>query len=187
MRNEQLRPNGETLLFDSKNLDKSTPALRKHMSKFIGTTLAIIRVDDKGKVLEAKKGSLAKYLAEPPFVVTLPVSGGGVGQVWQRNYRVHLRTGEKYKAVQSYRCKSIQGTAAVIEIQTAFLDQPESKLDLLPLFPKEISGEVVFDLAAGRMRSTELTIQKELQGHQGKGSSYLFTSSFREELVSGKK
>ena len=38
MRNEQKRANGETLLFDSQDLDKSTPELREQMSKYIGQT-----------------------------------------------------------------------------------------------------------------------------------------------------
>src|SRR5687767_5900347 len=36
MRNEQTRPNGEVLLFDSTQPDKSTPLLKEHMAKFIG-------------------------------------------------------------------------------------------------------------------------------------------------------
>src|SRR5207237_727031 len=67
MRHEQSRPNGETLLFDSANPDKSTPELREQMSKFIGQTLAVLRVDSLGRVVGVQQGSSAKYEAEPPF------------------------------------------------------------------------------------------------------------------------
>src|SRR5262245_55431984 len=40
MRNEQTRPNGEVLLFDSGALDKSTPELKEQMNKYIGQTVA---------------------------------------------------------------------------------------------------------------------------------------------------
>ena len=49
--------NGDTLLFDSQNLDKSTPELREQMKKYIGSTLAIVRVDGHGRVHEVKQGS----------------------------------------------------------------------------------------------------------------------------------
>src|SRR5262245_56033690 len=49
MRHEQSRPNGETLMFDSANPDKSTPELREQMGKFIGQTLAVLRVDSLGR------------------------------------------------------------------------------------------------------------------------------------------
>src|SRR5688500_5892888 len=41
MRNEQIRPGGNTLLFDSQDLEKSTPELREAMAKFIGKPLAV--------------------------------------------------------------------------------------------------------------------------------------------------
>src|SRR5262245_42493899 len=61
MRNEQKRGNGDTLLFDSQNPDKSTPELAKQMGKFIGQTLSIVRMDGYGRVLEVTQGSKASY------------------------------------------------------------------------------------------------------------------------------
>src|SRR5438552_394626 len=65
MRNEQKRANGETLLFDSQNLEKSTPELRDQMKKYIGATVAVVRLDGYGRVIEVKQGNAATYDAEP--------------------------------------------------------------------------------------------------------------------------
>ena len=88
MRNEQKRPNGETLLFDSKNLDKSTPALKEGMGKFVGQTLAVIRIDNFGRVVEVKQGNASRYEAEPPFVVVFPAAKAEKGQAWRRQYNL---------------------------------------------------------------------------------------------------
>src|SRR5262249_35410938 len=83
MRNEQERPGGETVLFDSDAPDKSTPELREQLARYIGVPLAVIRVDARGMVTEVKQGSAARYESEPPFVLTLPDKAPAVGQAWE--------------------------------------------------------------------------------------------------------
>src|SRR5438128_11564100 len=102
MRNEQKRTNGETLLFDSQDQAKSNPALYEQMSKFIGKTLAVLRIDPFGRVIEVKQGVASRYEAEPPFVIVFPAAKAQVGQAWRRPYTITLDpplgTGEKYQA-----------------------------------------------------------------------------------------
>ena len=42
LRNEQSRPNGEALIFDSANLDKCDPETRKRMAQYVGPPLAVV-------------------------------------------------------------------------------------------------------------------------------------------------
>jgi len=188
MRNEQKRPNGETLLFDSKNLEKSTPALKEGMGKFVGQTLAVIRIDGYGRVVEVKQGNAARYEAEPPFVVVFPAAKAEKGQAWRRQYNLvmdpPLGTGEKYAAEQRYECTSIKDTMATLAVATTFKTMPESMRERLPLLQKDVQGEVQFDLEAGRIVSSVFNIDKTIENHQGKDSSYRFQSKYAEELVS---
>ena len=187
MRNEQKRPGGESLLFDSQNLDKSTPALREQMGKFIGQTLAVIRVNGLGRVVEVKQGSAARYEAEPPFVVVFPVAKAAAGQAWLRKYKLvmdpPLGTGEKYDAEQRYECKNIKGNLATLGVTTIFKAMPEGVRERLPLLQKDVQGELQFDLKMGRLVVTVLSIDKTIENHQGKDSSYRFQSKYTEELV----
>lgn len=187
MRNEQTQFNGEVLLFDSAQPDKSTPALKEHLLPFIGKPLAVLRVDATGRVIEAKVGSLSRYEAEPPFLLTLPTASLTVGQNWQRNYTLTLDppqgTGEEYAAVQTCTCQSMAGPLATIALKTDFKSMPESPQDRLPLFQKQPAGEIVFDIQNGRIQRARLTIHKELQNQQGAGSSYRFDSTYTEEYV----
>jgi hypothetical protein len=185
MRNEQTRPNGEKLVFDSKTPDKSTPDLREQLSKFIGQTLAVLRVDAKGRVVEVKQGDTNRYEVEPPFVLTLPAGPVKVGQSWERAFTIPLDpplgTGQKHAARQKYVCSKIDGQLATLVISTGLAKMPENKTEQLPLVQKLPAGEAVFDLQRGRLQSVKLAINSEIQNHQGEGSSYRFQSTYTEQ------
>jgi hypothetical protein len=187
MRNEQTRPNGEVLLFDSRTPEKSTPELREQMAKYIGQPLAVLRVDALGRVLEVKQGVASRYEAEPPFAVTLPTSAVQAGQSWKRDYNITLDpphgTGEKHAAQQQYLCSKIDGNLAVFSLSTGILKAPQTKAEQLPLLQKAPQGEVIFDLQRGRLQSARLVIDREIQGHQGEGSIYRFRSNYVEQIA----
>ena len=187
MRNEQKRANGETLLFDSQNLDKSTPELREQMVKYIGQTVAELRVDGYGRVIEVKKGTASNFEVEPPFVLIFPDAKAAAGQAWRRPFNLVLDppygTGEKYEAEQRYDCKKIEAGRATVSVKTEFKTTPDNARERLPLLQKDVEGEVVFDLPAGRLISARLNIDKTVENHQGKGTSYQFKSQYTRELV----
>jgi hypothetical protein len=187
MRHEQSRPNGETLLFDSAKPDKSTPELREQMSKFIGQTLAVLRVDNVGRVVAVQQGSAAKYESEPPFVLRLPAEPVKLNHAWERTYEVTLEpplgTGEKFPATQRYHLTKADDKLATMRLTTQFKNQPENAADRIPLLQNQPQGEIVFNIAAGRLESANLRIDQQLDGHQGEGSSYHFTSMYREVYV----
>jgi hypothetical protein len=188
MRNEQTRPSGEVLLFDSANPEKGTPELKEQMSKFIGQTLAVLRIDNQGRVLEVKQGSAAsRYDAEPPFVVVFPAVAVKEGQTWLRPYNVTLDppygVGEKLEATQRCQCTAIAAGKATLAVANQFKSMPESVKDHVPLVQKMTAGQIIFDLQAGRMTAAQLNIDRTLMNHHGEGSSYHFQSSFTEQLI----
>jgi hypothetical protein len=187
LRNEQTRPNGEVLVFDSRDLDKSSPALREQLAKMIGQTLVVLRIDALGKVVEVKQGQASRFEAEPPFAVTLPGTAVHVGQSWDRKYTVildpPLGTGEKHAAAQTYACTKLDGGLATLTLTTALAKMPENKAEQLPLLQKLPQGEVIFDTQRGRIQAVRLTIEREVQGHQGEGSSYRFQSTYTEQYA----
>jgi hypothetical protein len=187
MRNEQKRANGEILLFDSQNLDKSTPELREQMKKYIGSTLAIVRVDAYGRVHEVKQGSAASYESEPPFLMVFPEAKPAAGQAWRRPFTLVLEppfgAGEKFEVEQRYECKTIKGAKATLNVSTHFKVMPDNMRERIPLIQKDVHGEIVFDVLAGRLLSAQLTTDKMVENHQGKGSSYQYKSQYSRVLV----
>ncbi len=187
MRNEQKRGNGEAFVFDSENLDKSTPELRDQMKKYIGQTVAVLRVDGYGRVVEVKQGSAASYEAEPPFLVVFPDAKAAEGQAWRRPFNLVLEppygTGEKLEADQRYVCKSLVEGKATLGVSTTIKSKVDNSRDRLPLLQREVEGDLVVDLANGRLLSARLIIDRTVENHQGKGSSYRFQSDYTRQLV----
>jgi hypothetical protein len=187
MRNEQTRPSGEVLVFDSREPDKSTPALREQMEKFINQPLAVLRVDAFGKVLEVSKGPANRYESELPFGLTLPAAPVAPGQSWDRSFTVTLDpplgTGEKYPASQKYTCSKVADGLATFTLVTALLKVPENKMENLPLLQKQPQGEVTFDVQHGRLQGVRLVIDRQILEHQGAGSSYRFQSTYTEQYA----
>jgi len=152
--------------------------------------LAVLRVDGSGRVVEVKESKQApasRFESELPFLVLLPAAKIQAGSAWERPYQVTLEppqgTGEKFDAVQKYICQGIDGAAVKIALNTTVKNLPASPLDQVPLLEMQPQGEIVFDAVAGRLHSAHLTIDKELKGLQGEGSTYHFQSSYSEQLV----
>lgn len=186
MRNEQKRPNGETIVFDSEKPDQSTPWLHEQMAKYVGKTLAVLRVDGYGRVVEVKQGEAARYEAEPPFALVLPEGTPEAGQGWVQPFTVVLAppqgTGEKYEVRQKYQCVKVADGQATVDVKAEYQTPPQSVQERLPLLQKEVEGQAVFDVRAGRLVSARLNIDRTVEGHQGPGSSYRFQSRYVEEL-----
>jgi hypothetical protein len=183
-------PKGETLMFDSAQPEKSDPQLREQMGKFVGTPLAILRVDSTGRVEEVKESKQApasRFESELPFLVLLSAKVIQPFDAWKRSYQITLEppqgTGDKFDAVQKYTCQKIDGAAVTISLNTTIKNLPSSALDQVPLLEMQPEGEIVFDAVNGRLHKAHLTIDKELKGLQGEGSSYHFQSSYTEQLV----
>jgi hypothetical protein len=190
MRLETTRPDGQALLFDSTNPDKSTPEMKTELERLVGPPLAVLRLDDRGKLVEVKEskfGPATQFERELPFLLMLPEGAIKEGQAWERGYTIKLAppagAGEKYDAVQKYACKTATADLTTITMTSEVKDLPPNPLDQVPLIQGLPQGEIIFDVKKGLLRSARLTIDKELKGHQGEGSSYRFQSVFTEELV----
>jgi hypothetical protein len=185
MRNEQTRPNGDTVLFDSEHPDKSTPELKEQMSKFVGQTLAMLRIDTQGRVLEVKQGSASRYEEEPPFVVVFPAVAAKEGLEWLRPFSVESPngTGDKLEATQRYKCTKIAANKVNLVMAIQFKTMPENVKDQIPLVQKLTEGRVSFDLKAGRVLESAFRVDRTLANHHGEGSSYHFQTWFDEQLI----
>jgi hypothetical protein len=143
-------------------------------------------VDGQGKVLEVIKGSANQYESDPPFVLRLPANPLTLGQAWERSYQITLEpplgTGEKIPSLQKYQVIALANGLATIRLTTD-LKMPGALSEQMPLLQKQPAGQIVFNVQAGRVQSVDLHIEKELQGHQGEGSSYRFVSTYKEQYA----
>jgi hypothetical protein len=190
MRMEWTKADGETLLFDSTQPDKSTPEMRESIGRYLNGPLAVLRVDDRGRVVQVKEsryGPASRFEVEVPFAAVLPAEPLAAGLTWERPFQITLEppqgAGEKYAAVQRYACKGVDGNLATFTLATALKSPPEAAADQLPLLDKLTEGEVVFDVAAGRLHRAALRVDREVKAYMGEGSSYHIQSSYLEQYA----
>jgi hypothetical protein len=193
MRYEITPPDGKTVVFDSADPDHSDAALKEEMSKYVGSPLAVLRMDALGRVIEVKEskhGPASRFESDLPFKLILPANAVSEGTAWERKYKITLEppqgTGEKYDAKQTYTCKAIKDGTLTVGFTTTVINPPQSVADQRPLLPMQTEGELVFDVGAGIMKSAKVQISKELKNHQGEGSSYRLQSTYTEQYVDGK-
>lgn len=187
LRIERKTPTGATALYDSADLEKSDPEMAKQLAKYVGSPLAVLRIDSLGKVVEVKESKHApasRYENELPFTVLLPADGIWAGRYWDRQYQLTLEppfgTGEKYPAAQRYVVKDMNAAQVTMTLTTAVKAPPEDQAAVVQFQPE---GEIVFDVQQGRLHKVRTAISKELKNHQGEESSYRFQGSYVEEYV----
>ncbi len=188
LRHEQSKGDGKSLLFDSADLEKSTPDLRE-LNKFLGQIVTELRIDGQGRIWDVKKGSKVKLEADPPFSLVLPGAALQEGQAWVRKYKITLEppagAGEQFDAQQKYTVLKNSAGLATIDLATEIKSMPDSFQEKLPLAQKELRGQLTFDHAKGLLVSVNLLAEKTIENHQGKGSLYTFRTSFTEQLETG--
>ena len=186
MQQERTTTAGSMLKFDSNDVAGSTLELRG-MAKHIGPVLAVARVDALGKVVEVTKGDPSAFELEPPFIGTLPGTAMKPGTAWERAFKVVLAppvgTGEKYDAVQKFSCTAVKDGMATVAVVTVLKDKPKAAADMIPLWQMLPKGELVWDLATGRLLEARLAVDEELKDHDGPGSHTKFASVKTIKLI----
>ena len=173
------RVNNDALpwVFDSENLEKSTPEMR-NLNSHLNKVLATIRVDGFGQLVAIQNapGSSNPFEHELPFLGVLPAVELRPGLKWERPFTLTLHpplgTGEKYDAVQRFECKSVEKGKAIVTLATQLKEKPAAAADLIPLWQMLPSGELVWDLQAGQLERGELKVKESLKTADGNLSTF---------------
>lgn len=186
----QRLPTGEVWEFDSTSPDLSHPLLRDRLGDYVGKRLAVLRVDPWGRIVEVRSSALVPadhYQVELPFVACLPGRELAVGQTWVRTFRIPVESSNKARneveAEQQFQVRGIHNNQIAIAFTTQFRDQPREALARLPLLQYQPQGEAVFDPQLGLVVSARYVSSGIVEGHQGDGSRYEFSSEIRETLI----
>jgi hypothetical protein len=185
MKNEFRRPDGSSLVLDSAN-----PEHAKEMAAYLNVPVVTIRVDSLGRLVEvkeAKAGSAARLTAELPFRLVLPESGPTAGQTWDRPFTLKLDpplgTGETHEFAQKYTCTAIRDGLLILGVETSLKAPPKALAERVPLVPMLWTGEVFFNVAAGKYHAARLRVKAELPNFQGEGTRFEYESVYNEDAV----
>jgi len=185
MRQAVTQGDGKATTIDSANPDDA-----KQMAAYLNKPVLTLRVDPRGQILEVKEarpGSASRIQSELPFRMVLPEMAVAAGQTWARPFTLTLDpphgTGERYDATQTFSFKGEKQGLATIRLETSLKNAPATASEKIPLIPMLWSGELVFDIAAGRFHSAQLSAKAELANHQGEGTKFVYESVYTEEAV----
>lgn len=188
VRNEFRKPDGTTVLRDSAN-----PEQAKEMADYLNKPVVVVRMDARGQLVEvkeAKTGSVTRLYAELPFRLTLPDSGPAAGQSWDRTFSLKIDppagTGEAVDFIQKYACKEMKDGLAVVGVQTTLKVPPKTTGEQVPLAPMLWTGDLYFNVAAGKYHAARLTTKTELTNHLGEGTKFLYQSTYSETAADAK-
>lgn len=185
LKTEIRQADGEVVARDSANPDHA-----KEMAAFLNKPVVVVRMDGLGRLVEVKEsksGSPARLHAELPFRLTLPESGPAAGQAWDRPFTLKLDpplgTGESHEFVQKYTCKAVKDGLAVVGVETSLKAPPKTAGEQVPLVPMLWTGEVYFNVAAGKYHAARLKTKTELANHQGEGTKFVYESQYTEDAI----
>jgi hypothetical protein len=159
----------------------------------IGEPLGTVRICPNGQVtVISLRGTTAagesESAAQFDLFPLLPDDPVAVGDSWKEDFEVQIMatpTLKKSVALQRlYTLKSVTDGKATIDVRTIILSPIRDPLEEGQLIQRTPSGTVVLDIAAGRLLSRELKIDKRVVGFQGPQTSLQVTGTRNESLAS---
>lgn len=172
--------------------DKEVPLGFGDVAAAVGKPLTVIQIDGQGKVLlrhQTKHNKSMQNLGQ--IVIPFPEEPIPVGHTWSFPYEVDvsLEGGgvRKIQTRQRFTLKDVKNAIAVIHVSTQILSPVHDPAIEAQLVQREASGDVRFDIDAGRIVSQQMDLDKRVVGFRGKASSLHYRTRFTEEFLPGEK
>jgi hypothetical protein len=169
--------------------DAAPPPEYEHVAKSLNQLLAIITIGHSGELIkrESKDHKEAPDLGFGGIVVPLPTTAVEIGATWDVPDTVYLREKDgRVKDVSTrlkYRLEKVQAGVATISVKTQVLTPiNDAKLES-QLVQKTSSGEIKFDVDAGRVISKQLDWDETIIGFNGADSNMKYLARFTEQLI----
>ncbi|QJW95813.1 hypothetical protein [Frigoriglobus tundricola] len=157
---------------------------------FLNKPIVTVRIDPQGKLVEMKDvagKAAARLQAELPFRLVLPDTAPSAGKTWDRPFTVKLDpphgTGESYDFTQKYTSKGEKDGLLTVRVETALKAPPKLVNEQVPLAPMLWTGDVYFNVAAGKYHAARLNAKAELANHQGEGTKFVYESVYSEDAI----
>jgi hypothetical protein len=173
--------------------DKQAPAGYDQVAEAVGVVLSTVTLDPRGKVVQRERKTVdGKPLRgaaqnDGDMTVPLPEKAVAVGETWSVPHDVDVKASNggivKVKTVQRFKLRSVRSGVATIDVSTRILTPVTSAALESQLIQCDTRGTVRFDIAAGRVLSQQMDLDKNVVGFRGDASSVHYVTAFSEELL----
>jgi hypothetical protein len=170
--------------------DKTPPPGYDDAARAIGVPLSVVRLSPAGKVVH-RQVKIRQQSAEDDsqLAVRLPDKPVAIGESWDEAFepKVTLEKGGT-KVIQTRRhhtLSAVEDGIATIEVKYQVLSPIDAHVEC-QLVQRLMEGEVKFDIAAGRVVSQQMEIDKRILGFAGPTSSMHYVMRMEEKLTESK-
>ena len=173
--------------YDSGEQDKA-PQGFQHVAESVGVPLSTVTINPLGEVLDRKQhDAKAAAKAHGPVTIPLPEEPVAVGDRWSKTEEIRVQSDygafRKIKARQTFELEDLRTGVATIRVSTQILTPIDDPSIEWQVVQHAKTGEVRFDVEAGRVLSQELEVDERVVGFRGETSSMHYGMRFEEVLL----
>ncbi len=170
--------------------DKETPPGYETAAASVGVPLTVITMNDRGKILDrVEKHSQPVSLLQ--LAVTLPETPVAIGESWSTplDIDVVLKDGatKKIQTRQKYTLEKVSTEVATIKVDAQILTPIHDPTVEAQLIQRLSEGHLKFDIAAGRILSQQLDLDRHVINFSGPASSMHYLTRFTEKSLNGEE
>ncbi|MEI8372364.1 MAG: hypothetical protein WCJ35_05935 [Planctomycetota bacterium] len=168
--------------------DPCAPHGFEDVARAVGVPLALVTIDNQGKVLRRKQNFVkASVAGQGEITIQLPEHAVAVGNRWsgQNNLDVPLSDGSvrRIRAMQSYKLESVRTGIATISMSTQIMTPIQDPAIEAQVLQYETSGSVRFDIDRGQILGRQIDVDKSVVGFRGEASSIRYIGRSTEEYL----
>jgi hypothetical protein len=168
--------------------DKIVPPVFQAAAASVGVPLTDVTVDVRGKITRRKNLAPGQSGDESSQItILLPERPVAIGEQWYHPLEVDVSLADgAYKKVQmrqAFTLEDVRHNVAILKLETQVLTPINDPAIEAQLMQRETSGEVRFDIEAGRLVGQRFDLDRKVLAFQGQNSSLHCRTRFSETLL----
>jgi hypothetical protein len=167
--------------------DSEVPPGYEEVAEAVGVPLTLVTMDERGKILKRFEKRAQPVGASTQMTMPLPPEPVAIGQTWSTGVDIDvvLQDGgkKKVKTRQKFTLEKVENDVATIAIDSQILTPISDPAIEAQLIQRLSSGSARFDIAAGRVLSQQLDLDRHVIGFSGPSSSMHYLTRFTEQML----
>ncbi|REK07908.1 MAG: hypothetical protein DWQ37_20935 [Planctomycetota bacterium] len=181
------RATGRKELHYNSKTDDEIPPGYEAVAAAVGVPLSTVTMDTRGEIIDREENHNQPTAASSQMTMPLPENEVVIGESWTSPSEIEAkdRNGavKKIQTRQKFTLESVEDGIATVKIDAQILTPITDPAIEVQLVQRLSSGQVKFDLAAGRVLSQQLDLDRHIVGFGGPASSMHYVTRFSEELL----
>jgi hypothetical protein len=176
---QEVRYNSET--------DKEAPPGYEHMAEAVGVPLSTVTMDVRGTIVKRKENQELPTSVSTQMTMPLAERPIAIGESWSSPLEIEVTQKDgslkKIETRQKFTLEGVAEDVATIKVDSQILTPVHDPSIEAQLIQRLSQGTVRFDIAAGRVLSQQLDLDRHVIGFSGAASSMHYVTRFTEKLL----